>query len=228
MALSPEPITIAIVEDDPDIADLLNSYLRKEGYRSIIAPDMERAREIISTMNPRLVLLDLGLPGGGDGLDILREIRIKGEVAVMVITARDSELDRIVGLELGADDYVTKPFSPREVVARTKAILRRMNGPKQTDAQKVVLGQITIDPEQRRVEVNGKEIQTTVKEFDLLYYLATNRRNALSRDQILEAVWGIEWFGDERTIDVHVRQLRKKLGSSLELTTLWGVGYRLD
>ena len=228
MAAGQEPTTIAIIEDDPDIADLLNSYMRKEGYRSLIAQDMQRARELIATQNPRIILLDLGLPGDGDGLDILKEVRAQSDIAVIVITARDTELDRIIGLELGADDYVTKPFSPREVVARTKAILRRLDGPRSGETLKLTIGEISIDPGQRRVELRGSEIPTTLKEFDLLYYLVTNRRIAVTREQILEAVWGIEWFGDERTIDVHIRQLRRKLGEALDLTTLWGVGYRLD
>lgn len=228
MGASGDAVTIVIVEDDPDIADLLNSYLRKDGFRSLIACDVPAARRIIEQFYPKMILLDLGLPGEADGLDLLREIRSKSSTPVMVITARDSELDRILGLELGADDYVSKPFSPREVVARVRAILRRVDAPKEHTNDLIDLGEIQIDTAQRKVILNSIEVPTTVKEYELLCYLARNRRIALNREQILEAVWGIEWFGDERTIDVHIRQLRKKLGSALALATLWGVGYRLD
>ncbi len=227
--MNDEATTIAIIEDDPDIADLLNSYLRKDGYRALIASDVEGARRLIRQSAPKLILLDLGLPGDLDGIDLLGEIRATQSTPVMVITARDGEVDRILGLELGADDYVTKPFSPREVVARIHAILRRVEGP-QSDASPAVveLGAIAIDTSQRKVTLAGAEVPTTPKEFDLICYLAHNRGVALTRDQILEAVWGIEWYGDERTIDVHIRQLRRKLGDALHLSTLWGVGYRLD
>ena len=227
--MNDEATTIAIIEDDPDIADLLNSYLRKDGYRSLIAADVLSARRLIAQSSPKMILLDLGLPGEFDGLDLLREIRSTLTTPVMVITARDGELDRVLGLELGADDYVTKPFSPREILARIHAILRRVDGPRISQPTAILtVGTIAINTLQRKVTLAGIEVPTTLKEFDLLCFLALNPRIALSRDQILEAVWGVEWYGDERTIDVHVRQLRRKLGDELHLTTLWGVGYRLD
>ncbi|CAG4923113.1 MULTISPECIES: response regulator transcription factor [Acidithrix] len=228
MTNSQNVLTIAIIEDDPDIADLLNSYLRKEGYRALIAGDAHSARQLIETASPSLILLDLGLPGGVDGLELLKEIRGKSQVPIMVVTARDGEIDRILGLELGADDYVAKPFSPREVIARIKAILRRTDTSTPAPTPQMEAGNIKIDTFAHRVTCSGIEVALTTKEFELLRYLVLNRKIALNRDQILEAVWGVEWFGDERTIDVHIRQLRKKFKDELNLVTLWGVGYRLE
>jgi DNA-binding response OmpR family regulator len=172
------------------------------------------------------VLLDLNLPGM-DGVDVCRKIRRMSDVPLIMLTARDSEVDKVVGLEIGADDYVTKPFSPRELLARVKAVMRRSEE-RPSERTVIEVEGFEIDSGRRRVSTPvGEVVEPTAREFDLLWYLAENRGLALSRSQILEAVWGYDWFGETRTVDVHVRQLRKKL-DGLPLTTVWGVGYRLS
>jgi DNA-binding response OmpR family regulator len=220
--------TVVVVEDDASIADLVDLYLREAGYRVLLAPTGERGLELVEQQRPVLVVLDIGLPGI-DGLEVCRRIRTTSSVPVLFLTARDGEIDRIVGLELGADDYVTKPFSPREVVARVRAILRR--GDARTDHGEVTaleVGEgIVVDFGRREVRRRDEVVALATREFDLLAHLARNQGLALSRQQLLDAVWGADWYGDERTVDVHVRQLRKKLGDDLPLATVWGVGYRL-
>jgi len=219
--------TVVIVEDDPNIADLLDMYLRDAGFRVLQAAAGLRGLELIEQHRPQLVLLDIGLPDI-DGFEVCRRVRTKSNVPVLFLTARDGELDRILGLELGADDYVTKPFSPREIVARVKAILRR-GLPDTRDAQDVVhIGDdFQVDITRREARVKGEPIALATREFDLLAHLARNQGIALSRQQLLDSVWGADWYGDDRTVDVHVRQLRKKLGDDLPLATVWGIGYRL-
>jgi DNA-binding response OmpR family regulator len=220
--------TIVVVEDDPNIADLLDMYLRREGFRVIQASDGRDGLARIDRERPRLVILDIGLPGDIDGLDVCRQLRSTTDVPVLMLTARDGEVDRIVGLELGADDYVTKPFSPREIVARVKAILRRADATQsRQDAGVINVGAVEVDTGRREARVGGEPVALATREFDLLQFLAENAGLALSRRQLLDGVWGAGWFGDDRTVDVHVRQLRKKLGDALPLTTVWGVGYRL-
>jgi DNA-binding response OmpR family regulator len=220
--------TVVVVEDDASIADLVDLYLREAGYRVLLAPTGERGLELVEQQRPVLVVLDIGLPGI-DGLEVCRRIRTTSSVPVLFLTARDGEIDRIVGLELGADDYVTKPFSPREVVARVRAILRR--GEARTDHGEVTALEvgdgIVVDFGRREVRRRDEVVALATREFDLLAHLARNQGLALSRQQLLDAVWGPDWYGDERTVDVHVRQLRKKLGDDLPLATVWGVGYRL-
>jgi DNA-binding response OmpR family regulator len=218
--------TIVVVEDEPAIADLLDVYLRREGYRVLLADTTDRGAELIAQEHPRLVILDVGLPGRTDGLGLCREIRDAGTTPVMLLTARDSEVDRIVGLELGADDYVTKPFSPREVVARVKAILRRSEAPAATTAV-LAHGPVRVDITRREAHVADVPVALTTREFDLLAYFLRHEGAVLSRQQLLDGVWGAGWYGDERTVDVHVRQLRRKLGDAFALSTVWGVGYRL-
>jgi len=182
----------------------------------------------VREQRPRLVILDVGLPGGVDGLEVCRRLRSGSDVPILMLTARDGEIDRVLGLELGADDYVTKPFAPRELVARVKAILRRSAGPAREAGPDVLLaGDVEVDLKRHEARRDGQVVPLATREFDLLRYLAENGGQALSRQQILDAVWGADWYGDERTIDVHVRQLRKKLGPGLPLATVWGVGYRL-
>jgi DNA-binding response OmpR family regulator len=219
--------TIVVVEDDPNIADLVELYLRRESFRVLQATDAGRALDLVSRERPRLVVLDLGLPGQLDGFDVCRRLRENGSVPVLILTARDSEIDRVLGLELGADDYVTKPFSPRELVARVKAILRRVDGPRRDDPDVLVTGGVEVDLGRREARVDGRAVPLAAREFDLLAYLVENAGLALTRPQLLDGVWGPGWYGDERTVDVHVRQLRKKLGDHLPLATVWGVGYRL-
>ncbi len=218
--------TIVVVEDEPAIADLLDVYLRREGYRMLLADNTDHGAELIASSAPRLVILDVGLPGSTDGLGLCRSIRESSTTPVMLLTARDSEVDRIVGLELGADDYVTKPFSPREVVARVKAILRRSEAIPVT-ATALARGAVRVDLTRREASVGDELVTLTTREFDLLAYLLRHQGMVLGRQQLLDGVWGTGWYGDERTVDVHVRQLRRKLGDAFDLTTIWGVGYRL-
>jgi len=219
--------TIVVVEDDANIADLLDLYLREAGFRVLQASHGERGLELIEQQSPALVLLDIGLPDI-DGFEVCRRVRAKSNVPVLFLSARDGEIDRILGLELGADDYVTKPFSPREIVARVKAILRR-GQPDSRDVHQVVhIGDdYQVDNTRREARYQGNPVALATREFDLLAHLALNQGIALSRQQLLDSVWGADWYGDDRTVDVHVRQLRKKLGDDLPLATVWGIGYRL-
>jgi len=217
--------TVVVVEDDPHIADLVDLYLRREGFRVLLAPDGEKGLALFGHEDPWIVILDVGLPGAKDGFEVCREIRAKSPVPVLFLTARDDEVDRILGLELGADDYLVKPFSPRELVARVRAILRRTReGPPPQEV--VTIEDLEVDLRRREVRRAGAVVPLTTREFDLLAFLATNTGLALSRQQLLDGVWGSDWYGDERTVDVHVAQLRKKLGPELPLATVWGVGYR--
>jgi DNA-binding response OmpR family regulator len=219
---------VVLVEDDANIADLVDLYLRRAGYRVYQAPNGERGLELVAQHRPTVVVLDIGLPGELDGLDVCRQLRASNEVAVLMLTARDDEVDRVLGLEMGADDYLTKPFSPRELVARVKAIVRRVETPPRAAASVLTFGSVEVDTGRREARVGGVVAPLATREFELLRYLAENRGLALTRRQLLDGVWGHEWVGDERTVDVHVRQLRKKLGPDLPLATVWGVGYRLD
>jgi DNA-binding response OmpR family regulator len=223
--VSTENGTVVVVEDDPHIADLVDLYLRREGFRVLLAGDGEKGLELFKREEPWIVILDVGLPGRRDGFDVCREIRSRSTVPVLFLTARDDEVDRILGLELGADDYLVKPFSPRELVARVRAILRRTReGPAPQEV--VTVGDVAVDLRRREARQGGQAVALTTREFDLLAFLANNLGLALSRQQLLDGVWGTDWYGDERTVDVHVAQLRKKLGAELPLATVWGVGYR--
>ena len=226
MSSATEAGTIVVVEDDRNIADLVELYLREEGFRVIQAHDGESGLRAVRDQRPRLVVLDVGLPGEIDGLAVCRRLRADGDLPVLMLTARDGEIDRVLGLELGADDYVTKPFSPREVVARVRAILRRAEAPVRERAE-IVVGDVVVDTGRREARVAGELVALATREFALLRYMADNAGFALTRRQLLDGVWGPDWYGDERTVDVHVRQLRKKLGDALPLATVWGVGYRL-
>jgi len=223
--------TIVAVEDDPAIADLLDMYLRREDHRVYLAADGERGLELIAAHRPDVVILDVGLPGI-DGLEVCRRIRSSdAAVSVVFLTARDDEIDRVLGLEMGADDYVTKPFSPRELVARVRAQLRRAaaTAAATTVAPAVIeVGSVEVDLGRHEARRDGEPVGLTTQEFELLAFLGANRGLALSRRQILDGAWGDGWIGDERTVDVHVGQLRRKLGDDLPLVTVWGVGYRLD
>jgi DNA-binding response OmpR family regulator len=223
--VSTENGTVVVVEDDPNIADLVDLYLRREGFRVLLAGDGEKGLELWRQEDPWIVVLDVGLPGPLDGYDVCREIRGRSAVPVLFLTARDDEVDRILGLELGADDYLVKPFSPRELVARVRAVLRRTReGPAPQEI--VIVGDLEVDMRRREVRRSGDVVALTTREFDLLAFLTSNAGLALSRQQLLDGVWGSDWYGDERTVDVHVAQLRKKLGPELPLATVWGVGYR--
>jgi DNA-binding response OmpR family regulator len=217
--------TILLIEDEEEIADLLRLYFEREGFRLVHAATGERGLERLEQGDIRVALLDIGLPGI-DGIEVCRRIRGKSDIPVIMLTARDSEVDKIVGLEIGADDYVTKPFSPRELVARVKAVLRRSEE-RPVEVQTVEIAGHVIDSGRRQVTTpDGELIRPTAREFDLLWHLASNSGLVLSRAQILEAVWGYDYFGETRTVDVHVRQLRKKIGD-IPIETVWGVGYRM-
>jgi DNA-binding response OmpR family regulator len=224
--VQPETV-IVVVEDDPNIADLVELYLRRDGYRVHQAADGTAALRTVRDRQPKLLILDLGLPGEIDGLEVCRRIRATSDVPIIMLTARDDEVDRVLGLELGADDYVTKPFSPRELMARVRAILRRAEGPRPSGATVLTVGQVEVDTGRREARLEGVPVALATREFELLQYLAEHQGLALSRRQLLDGVWGPDWLGDDRTVDVHVRQLRKKFGDRLPLDTVWGVGYRL-
>ena len=227
--MAQEPGTIVVVEDDPNIADLIDMYLRRDGHRVISVDRGEEGLDAVEREKPRLVILDVGLPGSVDGFEVCRRIRATSSVPILMLTARDEEIDRVLGFELGADDYVTKPFSPRELTARVKAIIRRSDGPPPaTGADVIYAGQVEVDLGRREARLESTVVPLATREFELLAYLARNRGLALSRQQLLDGVWGQGWYGDERTVDVHVGQLRKKFGPALDLRTVWGVGYRLD
>jgi len=218
--------TILVVEDDPSISELLLLYLSREGYRVISAVQGGPVVDIVREERPTLVVLDLMLPDTS-GLQVLRNLRTFSEVPVIVLTAKDAEQDKILGLELGADDYMTKPFSPGELVARARAVLRRAAPADESTAQ--VLGGIELVPDERVVRVDGRTVDLTPREFELLHYLLVNRGIALSRERLLEEVWGYTFYGDARTVDVHVRQVRKKLGRwAPAVQTVWGLGYKAD
>jgi DNA-binding response OmpR family regulator len=219
--------TILVVDDEPNIADLVELYLRRDGFRVVQAATGEDAVRSVTVHRPRLVVLDVGLPDI-DGLEVCRRLRATTTVPVIFLTARDTEVDRVLGFELGADDYVAKPFSPAELVARVKAVLRRTEGAGDQRAEVVRAGEVEIDDGRREVRVHGKPVAFTTKEFDLLHYLAERPGLALSRQQILDAVWGFDWFGDNRTVDVHIAQVRKKVGDAVRIDTVRGLGYRLD
>jgi DNA-binding response OmpR family regulator len=217
--------SILLIEDELPIAEMLRGFFERDGFDF---QHVETGEDGLNRLKQRTfdaVLLDLNLPGM-DGVDVCRKIRVFSDVPVIMLTARDSEVDKVVGLEIGADDYVTKPFSPRELLARIKAVLRRMEE-RRPETTAIDVAGFVIDSGRRQVTTPGGEVvQPTAREFDLLVYLAENRGMALSRSQILQAVWGYDYFGETRTVDVHVRQLRKKL-DGLPLETVWGVGYRI-
>lgn len=222
-----EQSVVVVVEDDPNIADLVDMYLRRDEHRVYQASTGEKALEVIGQRRPDLVILDIGLPGEIDGFECCRRIRAESDVPVIMLTARDDEIDRVIGFELGADDYVTKPFSPRELAARVKAVLRRSGTPREPVDGVYELGSVLVDPARREVLLDGEPVPLASREFSLLLFLLENRGLALSRRQLLDGAWEVDWTGDERTVDVHVRQLRRKLGPELPLETISGLGYRL-
>jgi DNA-binding response OmpR family regulator len=217
--------TIVVIDDEPNIADLVDLYLARDGFRVLKAATGEAGLEAVRHHHPRLVVLDVGLPDV-DGLEVCRRLRQTSNIPVIFLTARDGEVDRVLGLELGGDDYLTKPFSPAELVARVKAVLRRVDGSAAPDV--VQAGPVTVDVGRREVLIDDVAVEFTTKEFDLLRFLAERPGLALSRQQILDGVWGYDWFGDARTVDVHIAQVRKKLGERVVITTVRGVGYRLE
>jgi DNA-binding response OmpR family regulator len=220
--------TVLVVDDEPIVREVVVRYLEREGYRTLEAGDGEQARELLERDPPNLVVLDVMLPGL-DGLSLCRWIRSQSELPVILLTARGEEADRIVGLELGADDYVTKPFSPRELAARVRTVLRRASPIARSDGR-LSLADLEIDAGTREVTKAGEPLKLTAREFDLLWFLASNRRRVFSRNQLMDRVWGYEAALDTGTVTVHVRRLREKIEDDPSrpklLETVWGVGYR--
>lgn len=217
---------ILVVDDEAHIVDLVRLYLEREGYRVRSAGSGEAALGEVRSHPPALVILDVMLPGM-DGFEVCRRLRAESQVPVLMLTARDEDLDKILGLELGADDYLTKPFNPREVVARVHAILRRVE-PVAAGESAVHVGDVVVDGARREVTVGEKRVDLRAKEFDLLLHLARHRGLVRTREQLLSQVWGYDFGGQTRTVDVHVAHLRKKLaGSTLQIETVTGVGYKL-
>lgn len=222
---------ILVVDDDKNICELLRLYLEKEGYNVIISNDGEEAVVKFGALNPDLVLLDVMLPGL-DGWQVCREIRKKSNVPIIMITAKGETFDKVLGLELGADDYVVKPFDTKEVIARIKAVLRRMGSSNQAEEIKeVTYDKLVVNMTRYELKVDGKVVDTPPKELELLFHLASNPNRVYTRDQLLDEVWGFEYYGDSRTIDVHVKRLREKLegvSDKWALKTVWGVGYKFE
>jgi DNA-binding response OmpR family regulator len=221
--------TVLVVDDEPIVREVVVGYLEREGYRTLEAADGAAAKELVERETPALVVLDLMLPGMG-GLELCRWIRKRSDLPLIMLTARGEEADRIVGLELGADDYVTKPFSPRELVARVRTVLRRTE-PTLRKEERLSFGDVEIETATREVSRAGKPLRLTAKEFDLLSFLARHPRRVFSRDQLMERVWGYSAALDTGTVTVHIRRLREKIEADpshpRHLETVWGVGYRL-
>ena len=220
------PGTILVVDDEKNIVQLARLYLTNEGFRVESASDGKQALERAKAVRPDLSVLDLMMPEV-DGLTVCREIRKTSNVPVIILTARGEDIDRIIGLEIGADDYMAKPFNPRELVARVKAVLRRAQGERETPEVIEVDG-LRIDAASREVTLDGTPVQLRAKEFELLSAFAQHKGTVLDRERLLRMVWGADYYGDTRTIDVHVAWLREKLsGSNVKIQTVWGVGYKL-
>jgi DNA-binding response OmpR family regulator len=219
---------IMVVEDEASIASFVALYLKNAGYTVRTAATGGEALAQLMSSTPALIVLDLNLPDI-DGIEVCRRVRKTGDVPIIMLTARDEDVDKIIGLEVGADDYLTKPFNPRELVARVKSVLRRATSDRK-DLETAVLthGDLVVDAGRREVRVNEEEVQLAPKEFDLLWELLDHRGLVLTRDQLLERVWGYTFAGDTRTVDVHVRQLRRKLGDASPIVTVWGVGYKVS
>jgi two-component system alkaline phosphatase synthesis response regulator PhoP len=219
---------ILVVDDEENIIDLTRLYLEREGFRVEAATDGAQALEKINELKPALIVLDIMLPEV-DGFEVCRRTRAESDVPIIMLTARDDDIDKIVGLELGADDYMTKPFNPRELVARVKAILRRAERAPREESSPLQIGDVTIDPAGREVHVAGGPVELRAKEFDLLFTFAEHKGIVLTREQLLNLVWGFDFYGQTRTVDVHVAHLRKRLADSkfVRIETVTGVGYKL-
>ncbi len=222
---------ILIVDDDKNICEIIRLYLEKEGFEVVIANDGQEALEVFRTATPSVVVLDVMMPKM-DGFQVCREIRRVSSIPVIMLTAKGETFDKVLGLELGADDYMVKPFENKELVARIKAVLRRYE-PKDNADKEIIYPNIVINLTNYELKINGETIDIPPKELELLYYLATNPNRVFTREQLLETVWGFDYFGDSRTVDVHVKRLREKLeiaGENVnwQLKTVWGVGYKFE
>lgn len=225
--------TVLIVDDEINICELIRLYVEKEGYNAVISTDGIDALNKFKQVRPDIVLLDIMLPGK-DGWQVCREIRSASDVPIIMITAKGETFDKVLGLELGADDYVVKPFEPKELIARMKAVLRRTDNRQKTNEAEsgdIVFDGLRIGRETYEVYLDDKKIEMPPKEFELLYFLAKNKNKVYTRDQLLDEIWGYEFFGDSRTVDVHIKRIREKLESSnkkWQLKTVWGVGYKFE
>ncbi len=224
-------ISILIIEDEPSIAEVASLYLKRAGYQVQVAGDSMTALQVMTLSMPDLLVLDVMLPGI-DGFEVMRWVRERGDTPIIVLTSRREEVDRIAGLEIGADDYMVKPFSPQELVSRVRAVLRRTHGAQENLERPLVIGDLEINPQTRLVTVSGAEIVLTVKEFELLWLLARHPRQVFSRQQLLERVWGASEYIDPSTVTVHVRRLREKIEANpsepVHSLTVWGIGYRFE
>ena len=222
--------TVLIVEDDRNIADLLRLYLEKEGYTVVIAPDGMRGVEQFRTVHPSLVLLDVMLPGL-DGWGVCRAIRAESQTPSIMLTAKSETEDKVNGLKQGADDYITKPFEMKEVLARIEAVLRRSGIEPEKSRRRLEFDKLVIDMDAFELTVDGKKVPTPPKEMELLYHLASTPNRVYTRNQLLDEVWGFDYFGDTRTVDVHIKRLREKLegvSDQWDLKTVWSVGYKFE
>lgn len=223
-------LKIMVADDDSNICELLRLYLEKEGYEAIIAENGIKALQLFETQQPDLILLDVMMPEL-DGWQVCRELRKNSEVPIIMLTAKGEVFDKVLGLELGADDYVVKPFETKEVMARIKAVLRRSGAAGQKKLRELQYDKLTINMETFEMRVDGKVVDTPPKEMELIYHLAGNPNRVYTRDQLLDEVWGFEYYGDSRTVDVHIKRLREKLDGVSEqwtLKTVWGVGYKFE
>jgi DNA-binding response OmpR family regulator len=223
---------ILVVEDEPSIAEVVSLYLRRAGFQVVVASDGLAALNALDRQLPSLIVLDVMLPGL-DGFEIIRRVRLRGDIPIIILTARREEADRIAGLEMGADDYVVKPFSPQELVSRVRAVLRRGQSASQESQElPLTFGDLLIDPQTRLVTVKGTEVLLTAREFDMLWLLARHPRQVFTRRQLLERVWGLSDYIDPGTVTVHIRRLREKIeadpSNPAHIITMWGVGYKFE
>ena len=221
---------ILVVDDDKNICELLRLYIEKDGFQVVIANDGKRALEMFRAEQPDLIMLDIMLPEL-DGWQVCREIRKESQCPIIMLTAKGEVFDKVLGLELGADDYVVKPFDAKEVVARIKAVLRRSGAGDNAGVKEVKYDKLSINLTNYELRVNGVQVDTPPKEMELIYHLASNPNRVFTRDQLLDEVWGFDYYGDSRTVDVHVKRLREKLegvSPKWDLKTVWGVGYKFE
>jgi two-component system OmpR family response regulator len=222
-------IKVLVIDDDVNICELIRLYLEKEGYQVLTVYNGKKAIEVFSDFAPNIVILDIMLPGA-DGWQVCREIRKVSNIPIIMLSAKGETFDKVLGLELGADDYIVKPFEPKELVARIKAVLRRYEY-KDINTQEIVYPNLVINKTNYTVKVAGKEVEMPPKELELLFFLASNPNKVFTREQLLEHVWGFDFYGDSRTVDVHVKRLREKIDMQnqfFQLKTVWGVGYKFE
>lgn len=221
---------VLIADDDKHIAELIKLYFEKDGFTTVTAHDGKKAVELFKSEAPSIVILDVMMPEM-DGWQVCREIRRVSNIPIIMLTAKGETFDKVLGLELGADDYMVKPFEPKELIARVKAVLRRSDTKEQSAEKEIVFPNLTINLSNYELKINGEIVEIPPKELELLYFLASNPNRVFTREQLLEEVWGFDYFGDSRTVDVHIKRLREKLEgveANWQLKTVWGVGYKFE